>query len=182
MSKDDESTDDQDLFRQAVKGARQIKQDRITPTPKKPKPIPVKTLEDNQAVMDSLLSDQWEPGEVESGEELLFCRSGLQRSVFRKLRAGKFVIEGELDLHGQTVAEAREHVARFIHDAQLRGLRCVRIIHGKGLTSPNKLPVLKNRVNQWLQQKDEVLAFCSALPVDGGTGAVYALLKKRARG
>lgn len=181
MSKDEESTDDQDLFWQAVKGTRRIKQDRVTPTPKKPKPIPAKTLEDNQAVMDSLLSDQWEPGEVESGEELSFCRSGLQRSVFRKLRSGKFVVEGELDLHGQTVAEAREHVAGFIREAQLRGLRCVRIIHGKGLTSPNRLPVLKNKVNQWLQQKDEVLAFCSALPVDGGTGAVYALLKKRAR-
>ncbi len=179
MTDKPEQDNDEELFKEAVKGTRPIKQDRITPTPRKPKPIPKKTLEDNQAVMDSLLSDQWEPGEVESGEELSFSRPGLQRSTFKKLRTGKFVVEGELDLHGQTVVEAREHVARFIHEAQMRGLRCVRIIHGKGLTSPNKLPVLKNKVNQWLQQKDEVMAFCSALPVDGGTGAVYALLKKR---
>jgi DNA-nicking Smr family endonuclease len=179
MPDDDKPDNDTSLFHQAVSGVRPIKQDRKPPTAKKPKPIPRKTIEDNQAVMQSLLSDEWEPGEVESGEELSFSRPGLQHSTFKKLRTGKFVVEGELDLHGQTVVEAREHVAGFIQEAQKRGLRCVRIIHGKGLTSPNKLPVLKNKVNNWLQQKDEVMAFCSAQPVDGGTGAVYVLLKKK---
>ena len=179
MPEDDKPDDETSLFKRAVPGVRPIAQDRKPPSKKRPKPIPRKTIEDNQAVMQSLLSDEWEPGEVESGEELSFCRSGLQRSAFKKLRTGKFVVEGELDLHGQTVAEAREHIAGFIHEARMRGLRCVRIIHGKGLTSPNKLPVLKNKVNHWLQQKDEVLAFCSAQPVDGGTGAVYVLLKKK---
>jgi DNA-nicking Smr family endonuclease len=179
MPKDDKPDDDASLFQRALSGVRPIKQDRKTPAAKKPRPIPRKTIEDNNAVMRSLLSDEWEPDEVESGEELSFCRPGLQHGTFKKLRTGKFVVEAELDLHGQTVAEAREYVAGFISEAQKRGLRCVRIIHGKGLTSPNKLPVLKNKVNNWLQQKDEVMAFCSALPVDGGTGAVYVLLKKK---
>jgi DNA-nicking Smr family endonuclease len=129
--------------------------------------------------MDSLLSHEWEPDEVESGEELLFSRPGIQKSVFKKLRTGKYTVEAELDLHGMFVNEARKLVSAFINDAQARGLRCVRIIHGKGLSSPNKMPVLKNKTNQWLQQMDAVLAFSSALPVDGGTGAVYVLLKRR---
>jgi len=179
MAGNDENDNDKDLFQQATGNVRPIKQDRITPTPKRPKPIPKKTLEDEQQVMDSLLSDEWEPGEVESGEELLFSRPGIQKSVFRKLRTGKYAVEAELDLHGMFAKEARQLVAGFISESQAYGLRCVRIIHGKGLSSPNKMPVLKNKVNQWLQQMDAVLAFSSALPVDGGTGAVYVLLKRK---
>jgi len=175
---DNNSSDDNNLFKQATGDVRPIKQDRIRPAPKRPKPIPKKTLEDEQQVMDSLLSDDWDPGDIESGEELLFSRPGIQKSVFRKLRTGKYAVEAELDLHGMFVKEARELVGAFIHDSQNRSLRCVRIVHGKGLSSPNKIPVLKNKVNQWLQQMDAVLAFSSALPVDGGTGAVYILLKK----
>lgn len=178
MTRNSDSKDDKDLFQQATGDVRPIKQDRVVPTPKRPKPIPKKTLEDEQQVMDSLLSDDWDPGDIESGEELLFSRPGIQKSVFRKLRTGKYAVETELDLHGMFAKEARGLVGAFIHDSQARGLRCVRIIHGKGLSSPNKIPVLKNKVNQWLQQMDAVLAFSSALPVDGGTGAVYVLLKK----
>ncbi len=179
MTTDNKADNDKDLFQQAAGNVRPIKQDRITPTPKRPKPIAKKTLEDDQQVMDSLLSDDWDPGEVESGEELLFLRPGIQKTVFRKLRTGKYTVEAELDLHGMFAKEARALVGGFINNSQNRGLRCVRIIHGKGLSSPNKKPVLKNKVNQWLQQMDAVLAFSSALPVDGGTGAVYVLLKKR---
>lgn len=179
MTTDNKADNDKDLFQQAAGDVRPIKQDRITPTPKRPKPIPKKTLEDDQQVMDNLLSDDWDPGEVESGEELLFLRPGIQKTVFRKLRTGKYTVEAELDLHGMFAKEARGLVGGFINNSQTRGLRCVRIIHGKGLSSLNKKPVLKNKVNQWLQQMDAVLAFSSALPVDGGTGAVYVLLKKR---
>ncbi len=178
MTTDNQEDDDKNLFQRATGKVRPIKQDRITPTPKRPKPIPKKTLEDEQQVMDSLLSDEWDPGEIESGEELLFFRPGIQKTVFRKLRTGKYTIEAELDLHGIFAKEARGLVGGFINNSQARGLRCVRIIHGKGLSSPNKMPVLKNKVNKWLQQIDAVLAFSSALPVDGGTGAVYVLLKK----
>ena len=105
-------------------------------------------------------------------------RGGLQQRVLRKLRRGQFAIEAELDLHGYIVPEAREALAVFLRDAQLTGKRCVRIIHGKGLGAEGRLPVLKIKVNSWLRQKDQVLAFCSTRPQDGGTGAVYVLLKK----
>jgi DNA-nicking Smr family endonuclease len=178
MARDDEHQDDVSLFRQAVGDASPIAQDRIEPEPARPAPIPGKTLEDNQAVMKSLLSDDFDPAEIDSGEALLFRRPGVQGTVFRKLRTGKYLIQGELDLHGKTVPEAREALAAFLKTARGRGWRCVRVIHGKGLSSEGRLPVLKGKVNNWLQQKDEVLAFCSARPVDGGTGAVYVLLRR----
>ena len=179
MPSDKKADDDSDLFHQMTGNVRPIKQDRITPTPRHTKPIPKKTIEDEQQDMDNLLSDDWNPGQVESDEALSFCRSGIQKSVFKKLRTGKYAVEAELDLHGSFAKEARDMVSRFISESQARSLRCVRIIHGKGLSSPNKMPVLKNKTNQWLQQIDAVLAFSSALPADGGTGAVYVLLKKR---
>jgi DNA-nicking Smr family endonuclease len=173
---------DSSLFRRAVAGVRRIKQDRVAPHARKPKPVPKKTLEDNQAVLGSLLSDDFEAGDVETGEELLYSRPGIQHSVMRRLRTGKYATEGELDLHGLTVPQAREALGQFLRDAQFRGWRCVRIIHGKGLSSAGRIPVLKQKINGWLPQRDEVLAFCSALPVDGGTGAVYVLLKRRGSG
>ncbi len=164
-------------FPDAVGGVRPLKQDRITPPLKKRKPIPEQTLRDQRAVMDSLLSDDYEPADIETGEELLYSRPGLQHSIMRKLRRGQYAIEAQLDLHGNTVPEARERVSAFIREMQAQNRRCVRIIHGKGKSSEGKLPVLKGKVNAWLRQKDEVLAFCSARPSDGGTGAVYVLLR-----
>lgn len=176
---DDNKDNDGNSFRKAMGEMRPLKQDRITPTPRKTQPIPRKALEDEQAVMDSLLSDNWDGTEIETGEELYFVRPGIQHRMMRKLRRGKYAIENELDLHGLYVPDAREALIRFLQNAQDRGLRCVRIIHGKGKGSAGGLPVLKNKLNQWLRQKDEVLAFCSAQAHDGGTGAVYVLLKKR---
>ncbi|GMQ91566.1 MAG: hypothetical protein BMS9Abin11_0875 [Gammaproteobacteria bacterium] len=167
------------LFRKLMSTVRPLKQDKISPYKKSRKPIAHKREEDDEAVMDSLLSDDYEPEyDTESGEELFFARPGLQRTVLRKLRRGKFVVEAELDLHRNKAPEAREKISVFIRNARQRDQRCVRIIHGKGLSSSDKLPVLKGKVNSWLRQKDDVLAFCSALPRDGGTGAVYVLLKR----
>lgn len=178
MAHDKDRQDDVSLFRRAMGDARPIAQDRIEPEPTRPAPIPGKTLEDHQAVLKSLLSDDFDPAEIDSGEALLFQRPGVQRTVFRKLRTGKYLIQGELDLHGKTVPEAREALTAFIKNARTCRWRCVRVVHGKGLGSEDRLPVLKGKVNGWLQQKDEVLAFCSARPVDGGTGALYVLLKR----
>lgn len=171
--------DDPALFRQAVADARPLKQDKRPAAPKKPKPVPLQRLRDERAVVASLLSDDYDPAEIETGEELIFFRPGVQLSVQRKFRRGHFALEAELDLHGRVVAEARELVAAFLRDAQLAGRRCVRIVHGKGNSSAGKLPVLKGKVNAWLRQKDEVLGFCSARPHHGGGGAVYVLLKRR---
>lgn len=166
-------------FREAVRGVRPLPQDRQPPYQHRPRPVPMQRLRDDQAVMASLLSDEYEPAEVETGEELLYVRPGLQKLVVRKLRRGAYAIEAELDLHGQTVPQARASVDAFLHAAQAAGKRCVRIIHGKGKSAEGKLPVLKGKVNAWLRQKDAVLAFCSARPQHGGTGAVYVLLKKK---
>jgi DNA-nicking Smr family endonuclease len=166
------------LFREAAAGARPLKQDRRTPPRPRPKPIARQRQRDDEDVLRSLLSDDYDPAEIETGEELSYARPGLQLSVWRKLRRGQYAIEAELDLHGRTVPEARELVHRFLRDCQARGKRCVRIIHGKGKGAEGKLPVLKGKVNAWLRQKDEVLAFSSARPQHGGTGAAYVLLRR----
>jgi DNA-nicking Smr family endonuclease len=166
------------LFREHVGKIRPVHQDRVAPHRSRRKPVPEQSLRDAREVMKSLLSDDYEPAEVETGEELLHIRPGLQGSVVRKLRRGQYAIEGELDLHGSTVPEARERLDDFLRVMRASGKRCVRIIHGKGKSSEGKMPVLKGKVNNWLRQKDEVLAFCSAIARDGGTGAVYVLLKR----
>jgi DNA-nicking Smr family endonuclease len=95
----------------------------------------------------------------------------------RKLRRGHWVIQSQLDLHGLRTDEARVALGEFLRGAVKRGMRCVRVIHGKGLGSVNKEPVLKNKVRNWLVQKDEILAFCQARAADGGAGALIVLLK-----
>ena len=107
------SSSDVVSFPDAVGGVRPLKQDRITPPRKKRKPVPEQTLRDQREVMDSLLSDDYEPADVETGEELLYSRPGLQHSIMRKLRRGQYAIEAQLDLHGNTVPEARERVSAF---------------------------------------------------------------------
>jgi DNA-nicking Smr family endonuclease len=174
----DNQDDEHDLFRKTVGKIRPVKQDKIHPKPKRRKPVPEQTLRDQREVMDSLLSDEYEPVDIETGEELLYTRPGLQLTVIRKLRRGQFAIEAELDLHGATSIQARAAVDTFLKNARDQDKRVVRIIHGKGNSSEGKMPVLKGKVNSWLRQKDEVLAFCSARQNDGGTGAVYVLLKR----
>ena len=166
------------MFREHVGKVRPVKQDRIAPHRSKPPPVAEQSQRDAEAVMKSLLSDEYDPADIETGEELLYVRPGLQHMVIRKLRRGQYAIEAELDLHGCTVPQAREALNTFLRNARALGKRCVRIIHGKGKSSEGKMPVLKGKVNVWLRQKDEVMAFCSAIPRDGGTGAAYVLLRK----
>jgi DNA-nicking Smr family endonuclease len=170
--------DPKKLFRELVGKVRPVKQDRIVPPKPKRKPIPEQTLRDEKEVVESLLSDDYEPADVETGEELVFAQPGLQHTVMRKLRRGQYAIEAQLDLHGCTVPEARIRLDQFLKQMRASGKRCVRVIHGKGNSSAGKMPVLKGKVNVWLRQKQEVLAFCSAVQRDGGTGAVYVLLRR----
>ena len=114
---------------------------------------------------------------LETGEEAAFLRDGLSRQVLRKLRRGHWVVQAELDLHGMTRPEAREAVAAFLREAVRRARRCVRIVHGKGLGSKNREPVLKGKVRVWLAQREEVLAFCQAPAAQGGGGAMLVLLR-----
>lgn len=172
------SPEDVELFRDAVKRATPLPQDKVTPVPRRPPPHPQQRYLDEQQVLRDMLSDGPDTSDTETGEELLFHRNGLQHGLLRKLRRGQFSVGAELDLHGMTVVEARDALGLFLAACRSSSARCVRIIHGKGYGSRHKQPVLKGKLNQWLQQRDEVLAFCSARPVDGGTGAVYVLLKK----
>lgn len=179
MSDSNDNHDEQSLFRQAMDDVHPIKQEkRVTPEKRRPSPHPKQHELDEQKVLQDMMSDPADLSELETGEELLFCRHGLQHKTFKKLRRGEYAQEAELDLHGKTVDEARAAIAIFLPECQQHRLRCVRVIHGKGHGSFNKQPVLKTHVNHWLRQRDEVLAFCSARPADGGTGALYVLLKK----
>lgn len=178
MASNKRTKDDVKLFREHVAGIRPVKQDRVPPHRTKRRPIPEQSRRDIAAVMDSLLSDDYDPADIETGEELLYVRPGLQHAVIRKLRRGQYAIEAELDLHGFVVPQARVALDQFLRDARALGKRCVRIIHGKGRSSEGKMPVLKGKVNVWLRQKNEVMAFCTAIPRDGGAGAVYVLLRR----
>lgn len=150
---------------------------RVTPARDAPVPLPRQRLRDEQAVLrESLEPAEWEPG-VETGEELSFAREGIDARTLGRLRRGHWIIQDELDLHGFTVADAHDVLAAFIAQCTRRGLRCVRIIHGKGLRSPNRQPVLKQKVAAWLARRDEILAYCQARPTDGGSGAALVLLK-----
>lgn len=175
---DDNDVDDSQLFQEAVKGARPVKVNRVAHPVKKPKPIPKKLYEDERQVLRDALSDGYVPlHEMESGEELLYLRDGQSPMILSKLRRGHWVIQAHIDLHGLISDEARLYVSEFIADCKKKGIRCVRIVHGKGLGSRNREPVLKHKLRSWLMQKDEVIAYAQAKPNDGGSGAVIVLLK-----
>ena len=167
-----------DLFRETVGAVRRLQHDRVYHPPRRPAPRPRFRELDERAVVEDMLHTDPHTAELETGEELLFFRPGLQHSVLRRLRRGQFTVEAEFDLHGMTVATARRALAEFLHAAVVAGRRCVRIIHGKGHGSHQRKPVLKSKVDHWLRQRRDVLAFCSARRVDGGTGAVYVLLRR----
>jgi len=116
---------------------------------------------------------------MDSGEELVFLREGVSRQVLRNLRRGHWIVEDNLDLHGMNRVEAAESVAEFLRQCITRRARCVRIVHGKGLGSRNREPVLKGKLQGWLRARTEVLAFCQAPAADGGGGAVLLLLRPR---
>jgi DNA-nicking Smr family endonuclease len=173
---------DKELFLAAVADATPLpataRPPSVTAKPK-PRPVPVKHLEDEaQALLDSQLSDMTPESLLDSDEALSFARTGISSDTLRKLRRGHWVIQDSLDLHGLRSDEARVAFAEFLRLCGQRSIRCVRIIHGKGLGSANRQPVLKGKVLAWLQQRDEVLAYCQAPANDGGSGAVRVLLRQ----
>ena len=171
--------DDITLFRTSVGSVKPVNDDRVVPPRRKVSPRPVFREIDEAEVLRDLLSEQFDAAELETGEELVYLRPGLQRRTMKKLRRGQIVVDAELDLHGMTVAVARTAVAAFLHECQRRRVQCARIIHGKGRGSRHRNPVLKQKVGGWLRQRNEVLAYCSARSYDGGTGAVYVLLRRK---
>lgn len=150
----------------------------------RPAPVPTQRIADEREVLlaskygSEPAPNTWEIGqELEAGQT--FVRPGLGTDVLGKLRRGHWTLQGELDLHGHTSDEARDVLADFLYLARQRGFRCVRVVHGKGLTSPNREPVLKGKVRQWLSHWDDVLAYSEAPRHAGGGGAVLILLRGR---
>ncbi|MGQ9724895.1 MAG: Smr/MutS family protein [Tepidimonas sp.] len=167
------------LFERAVGPVQRLApHGRIEPLARRPQPVPYQRQADERAVMQAALSDEFDVETLlHTDEHLSFRRPGIGPDVVRRLRQGQWTIQAEIDLHGLRTQEAREHLASFIREAHKQGLRCVRVVHGKGLGSPGKTPVLKGRVHSWLVQKNEVLAFVQARPADGGAGALLVLLR-----
>jgi len=169
--------DEAELFRRAMQDVRPLQlARRAEPPARRARPRARFARAERAAVLaESLLA----PGpliESQPGEELLYRRAGVPETVLRGLRRGSYRVEDELDMHGLTAAAGATQLAQFLQQARGRGLACVRIIHGKGLRSGHRGPVLKSTVAAVLRRTGAVLAFVSARPVDGGTGAVYVLL------
>jgi DNA-nicking Smr family endonuclease len=166
-------------FLDAVRDVRRLPSPgRVVHSTKPRAPLPFQRREDDRQVLrDSLSDDAQHDLELESGDTLAFTRPGLSRQVLRKLRSGYWATQDQLDLHGSRSDEARGLLVAFLAQAARRGQRCVLVVHGKGLGSKNREPVLRRKVAGWLAQRSEVLAFCQARPVDGGSGAVVILLK-----
>ena len=168
-----------ELFRRALEGVTPLPPaNRAPPTAARPEPLARQTERDEAAALAESLSDEIDADSLlETDENLSWRRAGIGPDVVRKLRRGHWVLDDQIDLHGLRRDAARELLAEFLRTAIKRHQRCVRVVHGKGLGSAGKQPVLKGKVRGWLMQKDEVLAFCQARAQDGGSGALLVLLR-----
>jgi DNA-nicking Smr family endonuclease len=176
-SSQDEDGDARALFRAAVADATPLSADRVHHEPPPPPAIPRQSRRDERAVLaESIAATDLLDLHLEGGDEAAWRRPGMSPAVLRDLRRGRWVVEANADLHGLNRDEARHQVGLFLSECLIRNHRCVRIVHGKGLRSPGREPVLKKLVLGWLSQRREVLAFCQARPADGGAGAVIVLL------
>ena len=171
--------DDASLFRRLMNGTVPLRHAQKAPEhkPKAPPRARFRRRDERQVLRESMQADIDET-ESSSGEQLRFQRASVGKRTMRKLARGNFSVQSEIDLHGMVIPEARSALQEFISESARRGYTCIRVIHGKGLGSGRRGPVLKGKVNHWLRHWDDVLAFASARQVDGGTGAIYVLLRK----
>ena len=178
MKHQPDDADERDLFRAEMRDVRKAPpHNRVVHDLPAPKPIPAQRLEDERAVLTELSRLAFDLDDIEFDDDAVFLRPGLPRDILRKLRRTHWVIQDVLDLHGLTGDEAAEATAAFLADCRKRGLRCVRIVHGKGLRSRGREPVLKRRVRRQLMRRSEVLAYVEPRQVHGGSGAVVVLLE-----
>jgi DNA-nicking Smr family endonuclease len=171
-----DESDDSGIFRRLMADTRPLKQEPRAMTPRRAKARAHSRRRDERDVLRESLSPAPLAAEIMSGEGLRFQRPVVSRRTFRKLARGGFSVQDELDLHGMTAAEASVALRQFVNDCCLRGFSCIRVVHGKGLGSGTRGPILKRKVDSLLRGWDQVLAFVSARQVDGGTGATYVLL------
>jgi DNA-nicking Smr family endonuclease len=171
--------DDIELFHRSVGPVRRLGSDKIQHAARRPAPRPRVAGFHEQRRQPPEPPGEFHGREIGSGEPLFFARTGLQQRLVQRLRRGQLSSEAELDLHGLTVTQAHYAIARFLSDCRERGIRSVRVIHGKGYGSRERAPVLKSRLNHWLRERPEVLAFSSSRADQGGTGAVNVLLRSQ---
>ena len=175
--------DEKDLFRKAMQGVRPLEAPgRVTPPRRRPPPRARFTRADRATVLRESLAPPDPALDIMPGDSLQYRQAGVPETVLRRLRRGDYRIEAEIDLHGLTLLDARASLREFLLDAIARRLRCLRIVHGKGLRSGQRGPVIKNAVNSLLRRADIVLAFSSAAMRDGGTGATLVLLRSAGGG
>ncbi|WP_230588187.1 Smr/MutS family protein [Ralstonia solanacearum] len=166
------------LFRASIGEVSALRQNKRVEHPRNP-PDPVHSRAEEQTVLRDSLSDEFDIDNLlETDDTLSYRRPGIGEDVLKKLRRGEWAVQDEIDLHGLRRDEAREALAAFLRRAVQRGIRCVRVVHGKGLGSPDKAPVLKGKVRSWLVQKEEVIAFVEPRSTAGGAGAVLVLLRQ----
>lgn len=171
------SAEDRQLFEQAVGPVRRIEATDSAPEKPRPPPEPVQSRLDEARVPAELIRSVIDPAEIEVGEELSYLKPGLSPRLLRRLKRGHFSIADEIDLHQMNAEVARAAVKEFLDASQRAGRLCVKIIHGKGLRSRSQGPVLKRMVDGLLRRRGDVLAFASAPPAEGGTGAVIVLMR-----
>ena len=174
-----EPLDDMALFHKEMSAVQPIEQEATHRKISSIEPEPLFQSTEKNYSVDSLYSEEFELKTVGNEELLSFQRSGVQDRLFNQLRAGQLTLDAELDLHGMTIPVAHQELAEFIHQCRVERIRCIRIIHGKGWGSKGNQPVLKTKLNAWLQQEDNVLAFCSTPIEAGGAGAVFVLLRRQ---
>ncbi|WP_455366657.1 Smr/MutS family protein [Kaarinaea lacus] len=169
--------DDTELFQQMMEGVTPLAQNKIDPdsAPKTSKPRHYLKEPKQLSQFGEL---DYAPA-VAADEQLLFARNGVQQKILSKLKKGQFPIERKIDLHGSTIDEAGKKLQHTINTALANQYRCVLVVHGRGKGSFDNKPAIKTHVNQWLRSCNDVLAFCSAQPYHGGTGAVYVLLRRQ---
>jgi len=175
----DDNSDDARLFRDAIGRVRPLKR-ASAPAPRKPKPRPLaeQSERDEARVRDELLVHAFDPATIEVGDEIHYLKPGQPQRLLKQLRRGHFSVRADLDLHEMTIAVARDAVRAFLDDCIAKGEYCVRIVHGKGLRSRADGPVLKRMTAALLARRKDVLAYASARPAQGGTGAVVVLLAR----
>ncbi|WP_447777408.1 Smr/MutS family protein [Variovorax boronicumulans] len=169
---------EKDLFTRAIGATEPLRRKASVPlAPEPPAPIPFQHQLDEQRVLRESLSDEFDVTTLlDVDDAMSFRRPGIGTEITARLRKGDWSIQAQVDLHGLRSDEAREALGGFIRNAHKQGLRCVRVVHGKGLGSPGKQPVLKTKTQRWLIQKNEVIAFVQAKPAEGGAGALVVLL------
>jgi DNA-nicking Smr family endonuclease len=174
MTKPPRDADFRDAVADVAPLARTERRDSGRPPPP---PVPLQTQRDERAALVESLHGPFSVDDaLDSGEELVYLRDGYSRQMLRRLRRGHWVVQDSLDLHGMNRVSAADAVAQFLRASTSRGIRCVRIVHGKGRGSKNREPVLKAMLRKWLPRREEVLGFCQAPAAHGGAGAVLVLL------